>query len=285
MEKNKVDGYIQLPKTTHISQEDEVRKASEYITKTIGENRESFRKIGELMREVTKTYFENIDYFQKSFLEIGKKLKPLFDTIKQNTKFATKICIENGFYPSPLMKISISALADCKNDKEIEEYLCSRVEFVINNEDNKKGFKLYYYKYRKILNEIFSLYKKENYRLCILSIINFVSIIFNECFDKKDFAEKYEINKKLKEKNYKLEDQYMLLSPYFEDENNIIINTLTKNYRDNPVKYESIPYNRNAIIHGYSRKFGTKENCLRWFSVLISSFELMCGFNLCEFKE
>ena len=74
MKKNKVDGYIQLPKTTHISQEDEVRKASEYITKTIGENRESFRKIGELMREVTKTYFENIDYFQ-IFFRNWKKVK------------------------------------------------------------------------------------------------------------------------------------------------------------------------------------------------------------------
>lgn len=285
MEKNKIDGYIRLPKTSYTTKEDELRKATEYISKTAENYRESFRKLAELSLEASKTLSENMNYFQKSFLEIAKKLKPVFDTIKQNAKFATKICIESGFYPSPLMKISVSALVDCENDKEIEKYLCSRVEFVINNEDNKKAFKLYYNKYRKILNEIFSLYKKENYRLCILSIINFVSMIFNECFDKKDFAEKYEINKKLKEKNYKLEDQYMLLSPYFEDENNIILNTLTKNYRDNPVKYESIPYNRNAIIHGYSREFGTKENCLRWFSVLISSFELMCGFGLCEFKE
>lgn len=282
---NKIDGYIQLPKQTSTLSDTDIQKISEYVSKSISPFQKSLQEFAKMASEISKVWMENINNYHKTFAELGKKLKPIFDTIKQNTKISTKMCIENGFYPSPLMKISIVTLCDCKNNSEIVAYLCSRVEFVINDETNKKALKLFFNKYRKILNEIFSLYKKENYRLCILSIINFISMIFNECFDKKDFGQKFEICKKLKEKNHKLEDHYILLAPYFEDNDNKITNTLIKNYRDKPEKYATIPYNRNAIIHGYSKNFGTKTNCLRWFSVIISTFEFMAGFDLYDFTE
>ena len=39
-------------------------------------------------------------------------------------------------------------------------------------------------------------------------------------------------------------------------------------------KYLDIPFNRNAILHGYSKKFGNEVNCLRWFSVLFNTMEI-----------
>lgn len=227
---------------------------------------------------------ESIEPSYKFFYDLANKLYPLLEKIKENSKLIAKISIENGFYPSPLMKISLLELQDCKDNNDIENYLSIKIQSFIDDENNKKALLEYYIKYNKWIEEIFKLYENGNYRLCILSILNILSIIFNDCFDNKDFQEKQEIEKQITKKGINLDDQYLLLSPYIDDANNKIINTLTKNYRSNPEEYSKFSYNRNAIVHGYSKNFGTKTNCLRWFSVFISTFELMCGFNLYDFK-
>ena len=66
----------------------------------------------------------------------------------------------------------------------------------------------------------------------------------------------------------------MLFASYINDEILLSNNKLIKNCQSNPAEYLNIPYNRNAILHGYSKKFGSEANCLRWFSVLINTMEI-----------
>ena len=66
----------------------------------------------------------------------------------------------------------------------------------------------------------------------------------------------------------------MIFSPYIEDDDLVSANVLIQNHRSNPQKYLDVPFNRNAILHGYSKKFGTEQYCLRWFSVLFNTMEI-----------
>ena len=60
---------------------------------------------------------------------------------------------------------------------------------------NKKILFNTYPQYKKELNEIYKLYKNHNYRLCILSLINVISIINNSQFEYIDFVEKDKVRK------------------------------------------------------------------------------------------
>ena len=135
--------------------------------------------------------------------------------------------------------------------------------------------------YKKEINEIYGLYKQHRYRLCILSIINIISTIFNSNFDNLDFTEvnvnklkKYKI---LNDKNQK----YFIFIPYMIDVNE----SDKKNYKNKILvnarynRYKDLPYNRNAILHGYYNDFGNPENCLRWFSVLMNTVDIIKMYN------
>lgn len=280
MKKNNIDGYIQLPKQSLNSQFQQLEDLSHTISERMESYKKPLRNLANSLLEISKIWTEQQDNIRDHIHVLTEQLQPIIKQIQKSVKVATRICIENGFYPSYLMKISITSLIECDSTENLEEYLSNRIAVVINNKDNQEKLLRYYSEYNNILNEIFDLYNEEKYRLCILSIMNFISIIFNECFDKKDFCEKKEIAKILEDKNYSLEDKYMLLAPYIEDTNNQITNTIIKNYKNRPSKYSQIPYNRNAITHGYSKQFGTKINCHRWFSVLFSTYELMSNFNI-----
>ena len=70
------------------------------------------------------------------------------------------------------------------------------------------------------------------------------------------------------------ETNYLLLSQYIKDDDLISANVLIQSRRGNPIEYEEIPFNRHAILHGYSKRFGNEANCLRWFSVLFNTMEI-----------
>lgn len=128
--------------------------------------------------------------------------------------------------------------------------------------------------YKKIINQIFLLYNREEYRLCILSIINLLSIIYNNNFENTDFNEP-----KLKSKLTSLgllddeQNKFSIFAPYYVKERND--NKIIANYQSNPSQYKKYPYCRNAILHGYSIRFGNNRNTLRWFSVLLNTIDLL----------
>ena len=107
-------------------------------------------------------------------------------------------------------------------------------------------------------------------------MINIVSIINNSQFKNIDFTQKDRIREKLLEKQIMKEKEtnYLLFSPYINDNELSSSNTLIRSYRNNPSEYLKFPFNRNAILHGYSKKFGSEVNCLRWFSVLINTMQI-----------
>jgi hypothetical protein len=108
-----------------------------------------------------------------------------------------------------------------------------------------------------------------------------ISIINNSQFEYIDFTEKNKIRQKLLEKNIMKdkETNYMIFSPYIEDDDLVSANVLIHSYQLTPKEYLKIPFNRHAILHGYSKKFGNEQNCLRWFSVLFNTMEISIKIN------
>jgi len=133
-------------------------------------------------------------------------------------------------------------------------------------------------KYKTIIYEIFRLYKNKKYRLCVLSQINFLSIIFNEAFHNHDFSDK-KMKEEIKQSKSYDENKmnYVLYYPYMYDENNLIKSY--RNYKDVCERYKKYNYNRNSICHGYNNLFATRINCIRYFSVMMNATDL---FNNCD---
>lgn len=197
-------------------------------------------------------------------------------TIRNNIK----VLLENGFYPYNGIESFIDM--DVKID-ELIQYEISDIKEKINNIDI---FFPIFNDYKDIIYEIKELYDSHKYRLCILSQINLVSQVYNYNFDYKDIKQCNE--KVFKEKGIMTDDNknFYEFMPFLLDEkksqkicNKIYIpkkynNSIEKNYHGDGEKYQNIPYNRNAIIHGYSKNFGTEENCLRWFSVMLNMLDI-----------
>jgi hypothetical protein len=186
--------------------------------------------------------------------------------------------LSNGFYPYRDTKVTFENLVNTNNDKKLIKIIKDGVKIDIIN--NKNNLVLIYPQYKKEIKEIYKLYKNHSYRLCILSIINLVSVINNQQFEYIDFTQRKEIRKKLLEKQIMREKEtnYLLFSPYINDEvlkneNILLKNCNNKDYM-HPKEYCKIPFNRNAILHGYVEKFGNETNCLRWFSVLFNTMEI-----------
>ena len=219
----------------------------------------------------TSNYSNILDDIRKILLDFQHIPAFDFSNVDERFKKSCLIMLKNGYYPSKRLHMGIIQITKLKNKKQINEFICDNIENVLLNSKNR--IKKYLNKYSKIINQIFKLYDEKEYRLCILSIINLLSIIYNSTFDNTDFTEK-ELKDKLTNLGLLNDTQtkYSIFSPYYVEPN---YNTLLINCRKKKSDYKKYPYCRNAILHGYSKKFGNKRNTLRWFSVLLNTIDLL----------
>ena len=256
---------------------------------------ETYVKYAISKQELYTSMIEPLTQYSKKIIELYNPIiKCLSDSI---TKIFEKIdfskidfiykeiaikYLSNGFYPYKNTNIKYEELLDTNN--KIKQIRIIKNGIKLDIRSHKKSLLVFYPEHRKIINEIYKLYKNRNYRLCILSLINLISIINNAQFEHLDFTQRTQVRNKLLEKQIMKdkESNYLLFSQYIKDNSLINANQLLISYKDEPSKYTTITYNRNAILHGYSKKFGTEVNCLRWFSVLFNTLEISEKFNKIE---
>lgn len=222
--------------------------------------------------------FNSID-FEKyiSSLTIFDDIKSIikdidFQKIEDGYKTQMKRILLCGFYPARyIRRLTITEIADARTDKELVSVLSNQI--AKNMDYYKKDLIDLFPKYKNIIDEVYDLYKKKKYRLCILSLINICSLIFNKTFTNTDPFDKKMTPKKLRETNVMKENEnrYMIFIPIIDNDSNII----AKSFQDNPEEYKKYSFNRNAIIHGYSDNYDNELNCLRWFSVLYNTLDII----------
>lgn len=296
----KVEGYITLSKSVQES----INKTlpnSEFINGISKGLIDAIKPIADYNLNIAKIYSDKLLKTQKMInamiepiTEITRKIVELYEPIMNNTisnitKIFKKIdwskfdliykeiaikYLSNGFYPYRNTEIKYEELLNTNNKSKQLKIIKQGIRLDIKK--NKKVLILTYPEYKKEINELYKLYKEHNYRLCILSLINLISIINNSQFKYIDFTEKDKVRGKLLEKQIMKdkETNYLVFSQYIKDNDLISANVLIRNCRSDPEKYLKIPFNRNAILHGYSKKFGNEANCLRWFSVLFNTMEI-----------
>lgn len=234
---------------------------------------ENFNKVLNPIIEAQKLWFNNIN--------IKNPLSDLnidFSNIEKNTRIGCEKMIASGFYPySKIGTSTCLSIIKLKDPNEIEKILGDNVEYFLKYFENNMINT--FNDYSDIIKEIFELYDKKNYRLCILSLINVLSQIFNNSFEYKDFTEVNEVTlRNYRVMNFSNEEYYKFMPYCIKVENKKTskkyINTLLVNCQNHNEQYKDIPYNRNAILHGYSKNFGNKINCLRWFSVLFNTNDI-----------
>jgi len=230
------------------------------------------------MMEISKVWTDQIEPFSKEYqkaiinsLKIFKSID--FKDFDEKVKKSCSIMLENGFYPYYILDMSVCNKINDKNvNKLMSEYVSNDFEYYRNRILET------FSKYKTIIYEIFRLYKNKKYRLCVLSQINFLSIIFNEAFHNHDFSDK-KMKEEIKQSKSYDENKmnYVLYYPYMYDENNLIKSY--RNYKDVCERYKKYNYNRNSICHGYNNLFATRINCIRYFSVMMNATDL---FNNCD---
>lgn len=223
-------------------------------------------------KSITEMYDPIINGMSSSITKIFERIDwSQFDLIYK--EIAIKY-LSNGFYSYRNTEIKYEEVLNTNSKLKQVKIIKDGIKKDILN--NKKELLIVYPQYNKEIKEIYKLYMSHNYRLCILSLINLISIINNAQFEYIDFTEKDKVRNKLLEKQIMKdkETNYLLFSPYINDDDLISSNVLIQNHKNNPTEYLNIPFNRNAILHGYSKKFGNEVNCLRWFSVLLNTMEI-----------
>lgn len=228
--------------------------------------------LSELAKNITQMYEPIINSVYSNITRIFEKIDwSQFDLIYK--EIAIKY-LSNGFYPYRNTEVKYEEILNTNSKNRQVKIIKDGVKIDILN--NKKELLIVYPQYKREIKEIYQLYLKHNYRLCILSLINLISIINNTQFEYIDFTEKDKVRNKLLEKQIMKdkETNYLLLSQYIKDDDLISANVLIQSRRGNPIEYEEIPFNRHAILHGYSKRFGNEANCLRWFSVLFNTMEI-----------
>lgn len=248
---------------------DEIMKQQRMISAMI-------EPLTEMSKKITEMYEPIINSFSSNITKIFEKIDwSQFDLIYK--EIALKY-LSNGFYPYRNTEIKYEEILNTNSKFKQIKIIKEGIKKDIKN--HKKELLLIYPEYKREIKEIYNLYKEKNYRLCILSLINLISIINNTQYEYIDFTEKDKVRIKLLEKQIMKEKEtnYLLFSPYIEDNTLSYANVLIKNCNSSrykhPEEYLEIPFNRNAILHGYSKKFGNEANCLRWFSVLFNTMEI-----------
>lgn len=251
--------------------------------------------------------FDNIiRQHEASIRELRKALDPIMTEMKNNAKMMAKRSLELGFYPSNQFSLYKTEFINLKNEEEII-YICKKIKELLTGEYIREISA--FFNKSKIV-DIYDDYCNKKYDDSILKMIVLINNIFNEKLDSTSSEEVNTIKRKFdnivtgielpnqdiqKEQNNidwssikKIHEEdgfekyaYYIFAPYYysKKENKILINyhynkKMTESEKIE--KYKKIPYNRNAIIHGYVNfeEFGNEENCLRWFSVLINTYEL-----------
>ena len=228
--------------------------------------------LSKLAKSITEMYEPIINSISSNITRIFEKIDwSKFDLIYK--EIALKY-LSNGFYPYRNTEIKYEEILN--TNSRIKQVKIIKDGIKIDILKNKKELLIIYPQYKREIKEIYQLYAKHNYRLCILSLINLISIINNSQFEYIDFTEKDRVRNKLLEKQIMKdkETNYLLFSQYINDDDLISANVLIQSHRNNPIEYLDIPFNRHAILHGYSKKFGNEANCLRWFSVLFNTMEI-----------
>lgn len=250
---------------------------TEKITKSIDLQKLSLNinKLANPLVDISRMWINNYNDVFEKIRETLKDLQhiPEFDFSKVDKQFkeACLIMLKNGYYPTRRIGIRMAKITTITNEKQLNLFICSEIDKIIKRDKNR--IIEYLKKYKKIVKEIFELYENGDYRLCILSIINLLSIIYNSNFDNTDFTE---IQLRDKLKNLGLLDdaqtKYSIFAPYYVEK---FDNKILSNHKNKKEKYKKVPYCRNAILHGYSTRFGNRRNALRWFSVLLNTIDLL----------
>ena len=255
---------------------------------------------------VNNEYINNaIKSSQKAMNSVLEALNPIMEQIKDNSKILAEHSIELGFYPSNSFNLYESEFIRLKTRDQEIDYISDKVRELLTkeyiNEINK------YFKKEKLKN-IYDDYLNKDYDSAILKLIVIINIIFNDKLVGISSEQLNEVKRvfnnivtgavlpeektRLSQKDIdwkSIEDihssngfdkyAYYIFAPYYYTSKKS--NPLFKNCNDNRKtheeiknEYKKIPYNRNAIIHGYVENYGTELNCLRWFSVLINTYEL-----------
>ena len=299
--RKKVDDYITIDQSVKKNKNKQTLPNIEFINKISKGTIDVITQIANYNLNIAQLYSDEILKNQKiinsmiePLTEMAESIIEMYEPIVNNaisdiTKIFEKIdwsqfdliykeialkYLSNGFYPYYNTKIKYEDLINTNIRSKQIKIIKNGIRNDIKS--NKGKLILTYPQYKKEINELYRLYKEHNYRLCILSLINLISIINNEQFKYIDFTERDEVRKKLLEKHIMKdkETNYLLFSQYIKDDDLISSNVLVKNCRNNPKKYSKYPYNRHAILHGYSKNFGNETNCLRWFSVLFNTLEI-----------
>lgn len=228
--------------------------------------------LSKLAKSITEMYEPIINNISSNITGIFEKIDwSKFDLIYK--EIAIKY-LSNGFYPYRNTEIRYEEILNTKSKNKQVRIIKEGIRKDIKK--NKNDLLAIFPQHKKEIKEIYKLYKEHNYRLCILSLINLISIINNSQFEYLDFTEKDKVRSKLLEKQIMKdkETNYLVFAQFIADNDLISANVLLQNHKNNPEKYLDIPFNRNAILHGYSKKFGNEANCLRWFSVLFNTMEI-----------
>ena len=206
----------------------------------------------EFSKKITELYNPIIKNISENITKIFEKID--FSALDFIYKEIAIKYLSNGFYPYKNTNIKYKELVDTNN--KIKQIKIIKEGVKLDIKSHKKLLLSFYPSYKKEINEIYKLYKVRNYRLCILSLINLISIINNSQLEYLDFTQRNKVRNKLLEKQIMKdkETNYLLFSQYIEDDDLINANQLLISYKDEPKKYSNIPYNINAILHGYSKK-------------------------------
>ena len=245
---------------------------------------------------------ENINIKAKSVFD---SLKPIMEQIKENSRIMANHSLSLGFYPSNNFSLFEAHFLELEKKQDQINYIAQKIKELLTDEYIEE-ISLFFKKDK--IKSIYEDYKIEDYDTAILKLIVFINVIFNEKLvgvsseefpeikrlcdnivtgvelpDAKIRSAKKDVDWDSVEKIHDVDGfkkyAYYIFAPYYYTNKNS--NTLFKNCNDNrrtheeiKKEYKKIPYNRNAIIHGYVENYGTELNCLRWFSVLINTYEL-----------
>ena len=197
----------------------------------------------EPLTEMTKSIIEAYNPFMNRTISNITKILENIDWSEYDLIFK-EISIKylsNGFYPYRNTEIKYDELLI--TNSKIKQTKIIKIGIKTDIKKNRKLLLSIYPQYKVEIKEIYNLYHNGKYRLCILSLINLISIINNPQYEFVDFTERRKIREKLLEKHIMKEKEtnYLVFSPYINDnvlknENVLLKNCNNKDYQ-HPEEY------------------------------------------------